>query len=179
MSKLTQEEIEQIIKEKQEALEKAFTRYITDELHAYVLADLLVYISANALESVKEIRNIIGAQDKVYQKFRLRSDAVDRLGIESKRLLSVLDRNVKEAFSVDQFDEQVGAISEHMKELFSMDPIEIHQVLLATKMVQNGKFPTYVDLETIEKQEIAKLANIPAEHVFKVFQHIPQFCVKT
>lgn len=166
---------EQALKE----VDKLYTMYITDELHAYVLSDLLNYVCVSAYAKQKQIANTVDTKSKTFQVFRNRSNALDNLRRESNRFTSVIEPKVKEAFSDEDFDEQIGAITEHMKSLFTMTHEQIHMLIMATKMIKNGKIPTYFDMQTLEKQEIAKKANIPAEHVIKVLQYIPDVCINS
>lgn len=163
--------------EKLKELEESFSSYLDSELFMFVLSDLINYVGVQATSNANVIQKLADKRTPVYQKFSQRHSQLKSLLAFSHSYHSAMQNRVKEIYTSVDFDESGASISKIMKDLFAMNDTGREASLMAIEMIKKGFIPTFLDLDMLHKQEIAKRANLPLEYVTKVLSFIPDVIV--
>jgi hypothetical protein len=172
-------EVELTKEEKLIVLEKAVNGYMDSELFAFVLADLINFVGAEATERAKVVQKFADKKNPVYKKFSVRHAQLNSLLTFSRAYCNSMENRVKEIYETVDFDESGHAISSLMKDLFKMDNTDRESVIMSMEMVKKGKTPTFINFSTIEKQELAKRTKLPLEYIITILSHIPDVCINS
>jgi len=165
--------------QKQRLLEKAVNDYMDSELFAFVLADLINFVGVEASGRAAIIQKFADKKNPVYRKFSVRHAQLNSLLTFSRAYCNSMENRVKEIYETVDFDASGHAISSLMKDLFTMDNTDREAVIMSMEMVKNKKIPTFINLGTYEKQELAKRTKLPLEYVITILSHIPDVCINS
>lgn len=80
-------------------------------------------------------------------------------------------------FGKEEVEKNILAISKLFDKMFHSDNNKVELFHMVMAMIDKGYLPTYIDLDMIQKQEIAKRSNLPLEYVTKVISFIPDVIV--
>jgi hypothetical protein len=162
----------------QEKAQELYDKVLQEEVHLSVITDVLIgriehlFYYSNNLIVLADIRS------KEIQQLGKRIELLERHLRLCKMYTGAIKSFIDRTFNQDDHYKAMMGISKQFDQMFNMHPDQISLVHVAIAMIKKGCLPTYIDLNMLQKQEIAKRTNLPVEYISQVIAHIPDVLLK-
>lgn len=160
-----------------EELNRLHSIFLQSEVHCMVNAEVIAIRGNMALGIGKEIVKVVDKKSNSYKTFSLRLGAIENITRSALVYSNNTKKRIAELYGDEQIDDNVGSISGHINNLYSMDAEQIVSIMNCTEMVKGGHIPTYLNLESLEYQTMAQKTGIPYEYVVKIVNELQNFTI--
>ena len=151
--------------------------FVDNETHCYVMAEVIAIRGAMGVSVADELIRIADKKSPAYKQFIMRVGAMSKIASDAKVYAHNTAKRLKDLYSEEKFDDNVGYLSGHINNLYNMSPLEVTLAMNATEMIKNGNIPTFLNLSTVQLQEVAKKTNIPYEYIAKIINELQNVSV--
>jgi len=170
-----------------EANIEEFTKYVNgiydtmiqEEIHCFVIAEVLIARMEMAIQSKNKLVKELSPKNPELKQVVIRFERLESSLRSVKIYQGTIRSYLFKQFGEKEVETNILAISKLFEKMFNSDNNKVELFHMCMSMIDKGYLPTYIDLDMIQKQEIAKRSKLPLEYVTTILRYIPDVCINS